>query len=59
MTRFMMARIVLAVIGVLVWGYGIARDDANVRIVGIGILALTLVLRFAPRRIQRDNDEQV
>ena len=59
MTRFMLVRIVLAVIGVLVWGYGVARDDSTVRIVGISILALTLVLRFAPRRVQRDDDPPV
>lgn len=49
MSRMMLARVVLAVIGVLIWGYGTATDDANMRLAGIGCLAVSLLLRFAPK----------
>jgi hypothetical protein len=50
MKRLMLARILLGAIGVAVWGYGYRIDDSNVRLAGIGVLVLTLVLRFVPRR---------
>ena len=45
----MQARIALAIIGLLVWGYGAATDAANYRLVGIILLALSLILRFVGR----------
>lgn len=59
MTRFLHIRVVIAIIGAIVWGYGVAREDATVRLVGISILALSLVLRFVPKRFQRDNSEGI
>jgi hypothetical protein len=50
MSRLVMARTILAVIGVAIWGYGYRIDDPNVRLAGILVLAVTLVLRFVPRR---------
>jgi hypothetical protein len=50
MSRLVMARTILAVIGVAIWGYGYRIDDPNVRLAGILVLAATLVLRFVPRR---------
>lgn len=52
----MQARIVLAACGIVIWGYALAVDDANLRLVGIILLALSLVLRFARRR-GRDGGE--
>jgi hypothetical protein len=49
MSRMMLARVVLAVIGVIIWGYGTATDDANIRLAGIGCLSVSLLLRFAPK----------
>lgn len=56
MTKFMQLRVVLAAIGIVVWGYGLLRDEANVRLVGIIILAASLVLRFAPKRLRDGSD---
>ena len=48
--RLLLARTVLLVAGVVVWGYGYRVDDANVRLAAIGILAVALLLRFVPTR---------
>ena len=58
MTRLMQVRMALAIIGFVVWGYGLARDESQVRLVGIAVLALSLVLRFVPKRPQ-GGDPQV
>lgn len=50
MRRLLRARAVLAIAGVIVWGYGYRVDDANVRLAAIGILAVSLLLRFVPKR---------
>ena len=50
MNRLLRARIVLTLVGVAVWGYGQRMDLSGVRVAGIGILAISLALRFAPRR---------
>jgi hypothetical protein len=50
MKRLLLARTVLAAIGVVLWGYGYRTDDANVRLAAIGILAAALLLRFVPKR---------
>ena len=59
MTRFQHIRVVIAIIGAIVWGYGVSRDDATVRLIGISVLALSLVLRFVPKRFQRDKSEGI
>ena len=50
MRRLLLARTVLAAIGVVVWGYGYRVDDANVRLAGIVVLAISLLPRFVPKR---------
>jgi hypothetical protein len=50
MRRLILFRIILGAIGVAVWGYGYRVDDTKVRLIGIAILAVTLVLRFVPKR---------
>jgi chromate transport protein ChrA len=50
MTRLLITRIVITLIGVAVWGYGQRMEQPQVRIVGMVILAIALLLRFAPRR---------
>ena len=50
MSRLVVLRLVLGLIGVAVWGYGYRYDLANVRLVAIGILAVVLLMRFVPRR---------
>jgi hypothetical protein len=50
MTRLLTTRIVLALFGVAVWGYGQRTAKPEMRLVGIGILAVSLLLRFAPKQ---------
>jgi hypothetical protein len=50
MTRLLIARLVLIVIGVVVWGYGNANDEPRYMYAGMGVLLVALLLRFAPRR---------
>lgn len=55
MKHLLLGRTVLAAIGVVVWGYGYRTDDANVRLAGIAVLAVSLLLRFVPARwVDRD-----
>lgn len=48
--RLTQIRLAIGGIGVGVWGYGYAIDHPDVRLTGIGLLALSLVLRFYPAR---------
>jgi len=50
MTRYLLARIIVTLVGIAVWGYGQRFELPAVRIGGIGILAVALMMRFAPRR---------
>jgi hypothetical protein len=48
--RFVLVRLVLAASAVGVWGYGYRINDASLRLVGIALLAVSLALRFLPKR---------
>jgi hypothetical protein len=50
MTRLLIARVLLTLIGIGVWGYGNATDQPRVMYAGMGLLAIALVMRFVPRR---------
>ena len=50
MTRLLLGRIVLTLIGVVVWGYGQRTDNPDTRLAGIIVLAIALLLRFLPKR---------
>jgi type IV secretory pathway VirB2 component (pilin) len=50
MKRLTLARTALAVIGVVLWGYGYRTGNAQLRLVAIVVLALTLLLRYLPAR---------
>ena len=54
----MQVRVVFAVIGIAIWGYAVASDRETLRLVGIALLALSLILRFMPggtHRRQKDD----
>ncbi len=53
MNPVLIARIALAAAGIIVWGVGARLDNAEVRWTGIGLLALSLLLRFAKGRPDR------
>jgi membrane protein implicated in regulation of membrane protease activity len=40
----------IAAIGMLIWAYGYQIDDETILWLGIGFLAVALLLRFAARR---------
>lgn len=48
MRHVVLARVVLTGIAVAIWGYGYRYDVASVRLAAIGILVVSLLLRFAP-----------
>ena len=49
MTPLTAAQLSLAAIGVIVWGWGTRVGDARVSWVGIAMLAVASLLRFAKR----------
>ena len=50
MKRLLLARTVLAVAGIVTWGYGYRVDDPNIRLAAIGVLAVAFLMKFVPRR---------
>ena len=50
MTRLLIARLVLTVIGVVIWGYGNATDQTRFMYAGMGVIAIALLLRLVPKR---------
>jgi hypothetical protein len=50
MKRLLLARLVLTAIGVLVWGYGNARNQDGYMYAGMAVLAIALLMRFLPKR---------
>jgi hypothetical protein len=50
MTRLLVARLALTVIGVAIWGYGNATDQMRFMYAGMGVIAIALLLRFVPKR---------
>lgn len=54
----MQGRMALLTIGILVWGYGVRADLERLRLVGIALLAASLLLRFLDRRAKpADQDD--
>lgn len=47
----------LALMGLIVWGYGERQDDARLRWIGIGFFAVATALRFLKRRRQDPDGE--
>lgn len=46
-------RLVIAGVAIALWGYGLKSDNATLRLVAMGLLALALVLRFLRRKRPR------
>jgi hypothetical protein len=43
-------KVALAVVGLVVWGYGVRVDDPVLRWVGVALFAGAVLLRFLSRR---------
>ena len=50
MNRLLLARLILAGMALVVWGYGVRADEPRTRVVGIALFVIALLLRFAVRR---------
>ncbi len=50
MTRVLVTRIVVTLLGVAVWGFGQRTEQPQVRLAGIAVIAVALLLRFVPKR---------
>jgi hypothetical protein len=50
MKALLLARLLLAAVGVVVGGYGNASEQPRFMYAGMGILVVTLLLRFVPKR---------
>jgi hypothetical protein len=55
MSKYLQVRLALAIIGIIVWGYAVNVDDANLRLVGIALLAASLILRLVPKRYRGED----
>jgi len=55
MTRYTQIKLAIAVVGVLIWAYGYRANDPTIRLIGIIVLALSVILRLLPKRL-RDDD---
>ena len=55
MKTYSQLKIACAVVGLLVWGYGYKVDSPTLRWIGIGFLALAVVLRLVPKRLRGDD----
>lgn len=53
MSRLVQIRLVVALLGIAVWGYGYSVNADRVRLAGILLLAVSLLLRFAGPRPPR------
>jgi hypothetical protein len=54
-SRYLQVRLALAIIGIIVWGYAVFVDDARLRLVGIVLLAASLILRLVPKRYRGED----
>ena len=50
--RYTQLKLALAVIGVIVWAYGLRSDNATLRWIGIIFLAIAVILRLVPNRLR-------
>lgn len=50
MTRYLTTRIIVTLVGIVIWGYGQHYEQAQVRVGGMLVLGVALAMRFAPKR---------
>ena len=52
MKPYLQVKLGLAVVGLIVLVWGVRVDDPNVRWIGIGFLAASVLMRFLPKRLR-------
>lgn len=55
MSRYTQLKLAFAVIGLAIWLWGQRVDDPNLRWLGIGFLAASVLMRFLPKRLRRED----
>ena len=58
MSRLLQVRLAIAITGIVIWGYGVAADEPRVRLVGIILMAASLILRFMPKRLHGNRGDE-
>lgn len=62
MTGLTKLKLGLAIIGLILFGYGARVDDARIRMIGIGFVAAAALMRFVkggkPSREPRDSERE-
>lgn len=58
MSRLLLVRLAIAIIGIVTWGYGVAADLPRVRLAGIILMAASLILRFLPKKLHGDRGDE-
>ena len=48
MNRFALLKLVIAAVGIAIWGYGARADIAPVRLAGMIVIAVAVLLRLLP-----------
>lgn len=43
------AKLVFALLGVAIWGYGLRIEERNLQWLGIGVIAIAFIIRFLPK----------
>jgi hypothetical protein len=56
-TQLLYGRLAIALIGIVIWGYALKYDDAPLRVVGMVLIALSLLMRFLRRFIRDETPE--
>ncbi|HEU4995895.1 MAG TPA: hypothetical protein VFT29_13815 [Gemmatimonadaceae bacterium] len=54
---YLQVKLGLSVVGVILLLYGIRTDDARIRWIAMGFLAVSVLMRFLPRRFRGSDHE--
>ncbi len=54
MTLLTTVKLILFAAGILIWGYGVLEGHRTIQFVGLGVVAVAAILRFAGSRLTGD-----
>lgn len=52
MSRLALIKLVLAGVGIVIWGYGTRIGSAHLRLAGMGMLVVAVAFRLLPRSLR-------